>query len=70
MNKERLKYVLHEAEAWSLDDDDTWRRETDALLAAGAPARRLLVARETASRTPPPGIQLVEAWRYLLGETA
>jgi predicted AAA+ superfamily ATPase len=55
--------------AWSLADEDTWRRESGALQAKGAPARRFLVARETAGRQPPAGVKLVEAWRYLLGET-
>jgi len=54
--------------AWSLADDDTWERETAALAGEGAPPLRVLVARETAGREPPPGIHLREAWRYLLAE--
>jgi predicted AAA+ superfamily ATPase len=54
--------------AWSLADDATWQRESAALTESGAPARRVLVARETGGRAPPPGVELVEAWRYLLGE--
>jgi predicted AAA+ superfamily ATPase len=51
--------------AWSLADEDTWKREIAGLGAASAPPRRLLVARETAGRTAPPGIELAEAWSYL-----
>jgi hypothetical protein len=52
--------------AWSLAEDETWTRETAALPAAGGPSRRLLVARKTAGRTAPAGVELLEAWRYLL----
>ena len=52
--------------AWSLADDDTWSREIAGLSSAGGPARRVLVARETAGRTAPAGIELREAWRHLL----
>ena len=55
---------------WSLADDETWRRETSGITAAGGPARRVLVAREIAGRTAPPGIELVEAWRHLLEKPA
>ena len=54
--------------AWSLSEDDTWRRESAALRRPGGPARRLLVARETADRAAAPGCRVVEAWRYLAGE--
>jgi len=53
--------------AWSLADADTWQREVAALQQPGGPARRLLVAREIAGRTAPPGVELIEAWRYLAG---
>ena len=55
--------------AWSLSEEDTWRRESAALRRPGGPARRILVARETAGRAAPPGCQVVEAWRYLAGES-
>jgi len=51
--------------AWSLADEDTWRRETAALAQPGGPDRRVLAVRETAGRVAPPGVELVEAWRYL-----
>ena len=55
---------------WSLADYETWRRETAGITAAGGPARRVLVAREIAGRNALPGIELVEAWRYLLEKPA
>ena len=39
--------------AWTLSDGATWERETAGLVASGGPPRRLLVAHETAGRTPP-----------------
>ncbi len=51
--------------AWSLADDETWRRETAGLIEPEGPVRRVLVARETAGRVAPAGIELVEAWRFL-----
>jgi predicted AAA+ superfamily ATPase len=53
---------------WSLSDDDTWRRESAALGRPGGPVRRLLVARETGGRAAAHGCQVVEAWRYLVGD--
>lgn len=52
--------------AWSLSDEGAWRRECAAITRPGGPPNRVLIARETAGRTPPPSTQLVEAWRYLL----
>lgn len=55
---------------WSLADDETWQRESASIAAIGGPARRLLVARESAGRKAPLGVELVEAWRYLLEKPA
>lgn len=56
--------------AYSVTDPETWARETAALEWAAARSRgapRTLVVHEGGTRTPPAGIQVVEAWRYLLG---
>lgn len=53
--------------AWSLSDEETWRRECAALQRPGGPSVRLLVAREPAGRVAPAEIRVVEAWRYLAG---
>ena len=55
--------------SWSLADDETWQRERAALERPGAPAKRVLVARETANRRAPAGARIVEAWRYLAGRS-
>jgi len=58
--------------ALSVRHPQTWGREVSALQWAGerAPkAARLLVVHEQSSRRPPAGIEMVEAWRYLLGDT-
>ncbi|MDR1280585.1 MAG: ATP-binding protein [Opitutaceae bacterium] len=61
--------------AWSVESPATWAREIAALEWAGKThpdAERVLVAHElplgraAASYPPPPGVRLVEAWRYLL----
>jgi predicted AAA+ superfamily ATPase len=47
----------------------TWEREIAALERAAGKvpkATRVLVVHEDSARKPPAGIQLVEAWRYLL----
>jgi uncharacterized protein len=54
----------------SVTQAQTWEREIAALewAAVKAPeAQLLLVVHERAERNPPGGIQLVDAWRYLLG---
>ena len=54
--------------AWSATAGETWDREI-AGLARGAErfprARRLLVLHERPSTIPPPGIEIVDAWKYL-----
>ena len=47
----------------------TWAREIEALEQGAARfprAKRLLVAHEHATRRPPAGIDVKDAWRYLL----
>ena len=56
--------------ALSLAETATWQREIEALVKAApaAPhARRTLVAHESGGRAAPRGIDIVDAWRYLLG---
>lgn len=56
--------------ARSVIDQTTWEREIGALQWAGARitgAQRVLVVQEQSSRKPPEGIEILEAWRYLLG---
>ncbi|MBI4474682.1 MAG: ATP-binding protein [Acidobacteria bacterium] len=55
--------------AFSVSRAETWKREIDALKWGAEKFPRahvLLVAHERMSRTPPPGITIAEAWRYLL----
>ncbi len=54
----------------SLTKDASWQREIDALQWAGQRmpgARRMLVTHERGGRAAPEGIQIVDAWQYLLG---
>ena len=55
--------------ALSITQPSAWEREISAL-AAGATraprAERILVAHNAPLRESPPGIRIVEAWRYLL----
>lgn len=56
--------------ALSVTAQSTWEREVGALTWAAARrprARRLLVAHERSNRAAPAGIEVVEAWRHLLG---
>ncbi len=56
--------------ALSVTRPEAWEREIAALQWASAMApraRKLLVVHETPTQAPPAGIELVEAWRYLLG---
>lgn len=56
--------------ALSVIDQTTWEREIGALQWAGeriADARRVLVVQEQSNRKRPEGIEVREAWRYLLG---
>jgi uncharacterized protein len=55
----------------SVSRAETWERETAALEATRErfpKAARLLVVHESTTREPPPGVEVVEAWRYLLNE--
>ena len=55
--------------AYSVTAPRTWAREIAALEQGAArfpKAKRLLVAHEHATREPPAGIQVMDAWRYLL----
>lgn len=58
--------------AFSVTQPQTWDREIGALEAAvvRAPdAERILIVHERPQRALPKSIQLVDAWRYLLGES-
>jgi predicted AAA+ superfamily ATPase len=53
----------------SLTQPDAARREFAGLLEAKqkhGPARAVVVTQETGSAVPPPGIEVVPAWRFLL----
>jgi len=55
--------------SWSGTAKDTWDREISSLEWAAERfprARRLLVLHERPSARPPPGIEIVDAWKYLL----
>jgi len=55
--------------AYSVTAPRTWAREIAALEQGAArfpKAKRLLVAHEHATRKPPAGIQVMDAWRSLL----
>jgi hypothetical protein len=53
--------------AWSVTEEETWRRESAILQRHGGPSEHILVTRECAGRRAPDGCKIVEAWRYLLG---
>ena len=70
MNRERPEHLINVA--YSVTQSATWEREIRALEAAAPSfprASRALVAHERASRKPPAGIHVVDAWRYLLEQT-
>ena len=70
VNRERPEHLINVA--YSVTRSPTWEREIRALEAAAARfprASRALVAHERASRKPPAGIHVVDAWRYLLEQT-
>lgn len=55
--------------AQSVTEHRTWEREISALQSIGAShpdAARVLVVGDAAGRQPPAGIDLVEAWQYLI----
>ena len=57
--------------AYSVVQPATWEREMRALSWAAEKwpqAKRLLVVHEGAGQATPPGIETIEAWRYLSGE--
>ena len=67
VNRDRPEQLINVA--WSVSRAETWQRETAALEAAAARfprAARVLVAHEHTKRPAPAGIQIVDAWRYLL----
>jgi hypothetical protein len=67
VNRDRPEQLINVA--YSVTAPRTWAREI-AALEQGATrfpkAKRLLVAHEHAARKPPAGIQVMDAWRYLL----
>lgn len=66
VNRERPEQLINVA--YSVTARPTWAREIAALEhgAARFPrAKRVLVAHERASREPPAGVQVVDAWSYL-----
>ena len=70
VNRERPEHLINVA--YSVTQSATWEREIRALEAAAPSfprASRALVAHERASRKPPAGIHVVDAWRYLLEQT-
>ncbi|MEI7729585.1 MAG: ATP-binding protein [Verrucomicrobiota bacterium] len=67
VNREQPEQLINVA--YSTSQSQTWEREIAALEAAGTRfprAERVLVAHERTTRKPPDGIQMSDAWRYLL----
>jgi predicted AAA+ superfamily ATPase len=67
VNRERPEVLINVA--YSVTESRTWEREIAALQwrTSRAPAvARVLVTHEGTTRKPPTGIEVVEAWRYLL----
>jgi predicted AAA+ superfamily ATPase len=70
VNRERPEHLINVD--YSVSKASTWTREIRALEAAEArfsEAGRALVVHENTRREPPPGIEVYDAWRYLLGLT-
>lgn len=68
VNRERPEQLI--SVSYSVTAPQTWAREIAALEQGAARfrrAKRLLIAHEHSSRKPPAGIQVMDAWRYLLG---
>jgi len=69
MNRAGLEHILRAAAAVS-NEREIIVIGSQAVLEEGAArfpkAKRLLVAHEHAARKPPAGIQVMDAWRYLL----
>ncbi len=69
VNREHPEQLINVA--YSVSQSQAWEREIAALEDAGArfpQAARVLVAHEHTKRKPSAGIQMIDAWRYLLGE--
>jgi hypothetical protein len=67
VNREQPEQLINIA--YSVSQLPTWEREIAALNEAGErfpKAERILVAHERSSRQSPDGIQIKDAWRYLL----
>jgi hypothetical protein len=67
VNRDRPEQLINVT--YSVTAPRTWAREIAALEQGAArfpKAKRLLVAHEHAIRKPPAGIQVMDAWRYLL----
>jgi len=67
VNRDRPEQLINVA--YSVTAPRTWAREIAALEQGAArfpQAKRLLVAHEHPTRKPPAGIQVMDAWRYLL----
>ncbi len=67
VNIDRPEALIHIAS--SVSHASAWEREITALEAArlrAQNAERTLVVNTTPAREPPPGIRIVETWRYRL----
>lgn len=67
VNRDRPEQLINVA--YSVSEKQAWDREISALQSGAKRfprARRVLVAHERTARTPPAGIRVVDAWRYLL----
>ncbi|MCX6538590.1 MAG: ATP-binding protein [Acidobacteria bacterium] len=67
VNRDRPEHLINVA--CSVSASQTWGREIAALEAAAVRfprAKRVLVTHEHTTRKPPAGIQMTDAWRYLL----
>ena len=67
VNREHPEQLINVA--YSVSQARTWEREIAALeegVARFPRAERVLVAHERTSRKPPAGVEVVDAWRYLL----
>ena len=70
VNREKPEELINVA--FSVSRAQTWEREMGALTMAGERfprVERVLVAHEHSTRTPPSGVRIVDAWRYLLGQS-
>jgi len=68
VNRDRPEHLINVA--YSVSASRTWAREIAGLEEAAERfprSKRVLVAHDIGSRKPPAGVQITEAWRYLLG---